>query len=82
MTTPAHSHPTPYKHSHCTLQTNIVNDMTGLVPMPLLLLGMGSALVLVAPVALVIALLLILQPGNPEFRDHAALLSKQPYIVF
>lgn len=56
--------------------------MTGLVPMPLLLLGMGSALVLVAPVALVIALLLILQPGNPEFRDHAALLSKQPYIVF
>jgi hypothetical protein len=57
--------------------------MTGLVvPMPLLLLGMGSALVLVAAVALVIALLLILQPGNPELRDHAALLSKQPYIVF
>jgi hypothetical protein len=48
------------------------------------LLGMTLAMAggALAFAVLLIATLLVVQPGNAKFRDHAALLANQPYIIF
>lgn len=53
------------------------------VVLGLILAASAGALVTVVAFAVLLAMsVLILQPGNPKFRDHAAIVAQQPYAVF
>lgn len=42
----------------------------------------GALVTVVASAVLLAVTVLVVQPGNPKFRDHAAIVAQQPYVVF